>query len=52
LSVSGVEVFNKAGIAANDNTISIDATSLATGVYVVELTDEIGNKQLEKFVKE
>jgi hypothetical protein len=52
LAVSGVEVFSKAGIAANGNTISIDATSFVAGVYIVELTDEIGNKQLEKFVKE
>jgi hypothetical protein len=51
LSVAGVEVFSKQSVAANGNTIILDAGSLAGGVYVVELTDEFGNKQQEKFVK-
>ena len=52
ITVAGVEALNKAGIAANANTISIDASSLASGLYMIELTDAKGNKQLEKFVKQ
>ena len=51
ITVAGVEAFSKSGVAANGNTISLDASNLASGVYMLELTDENGNKQLEKFVK-
>gem|GEM_PF-162324 len=51
ITVAGVEAFSKTGIAANGNTITIDASNLASGVYMLELTDQLGNKQLEKFVK-
>lgn len=52
LTVAGVEVFSKTGIAANANTITLDASSLASGLYMIELADAKGNKQLEKFVKQ
>ena len=51
ITVAGVEAFSKTGIAANGNTITLNASNLAGGVYMVELTDELGNKQIEKFVK-
>jgi len=51
ITVAGVEAFSKTGIAANGNTITINASNLASGVYMLELTDQLGNKQLEKFVK-
>ena len=51
ITVAGVEVFNKTGVAAIGNTITIDVASLASGLYMVELTDGDGNKQVEKFVK-
>jgi len=52
LTVAGKEVMNRGGIAANGNTIKLDASNLASGVYMLELTDATGNKQLEKFVKD
>ena len=52
ITVAGVEVYSKTGIAANANTISIDASGLAGGLYFIELTDDNGNKQLDKFVKQ
>ena len=51
ITVAGVEAFNKTGVVANGKVISIDASKLASGVYLLELTDELGTKQLEKFVK-
>ena len=51
LTVAGVEVFSREGVAADGNSISLDASHLASGVYMIELTDENGSKQLGKFVK-
>ncbi len=33
------------------NTISIDISSLARGMYIVNVTDEIGNRQSKKIIK-
>ena len=52
LSVAGIEVFSKAEVAAIGNTITISASSLSGGVYMVELTDATGFKQLKSFVKQ
>ncbi len=52
LTATGKEAFSREGVTANGNTISLDASSLAAGVYIVELKDAIGNTQLQKFVKE
>ena len=52
LSVAGKEVMNKQVASTNLTKLSIPATSLASGVYMLELTDEHGNKQQQKFVKE
>jgi len=51
LTVTGVELFRREGVAANGNTISMDASHLASGIYMVELTDFIGNTQVGKFIK-
>ena len=51
ITIAGVEVVSKTGVSANGNTLALDASSLASGVYMLELTDENGNKQLAKFVK-
>ena len=51
LSVAGIEVFSKGEVTAEGNTITVPASSLAGGVYMVELTDAIGFKQLKTFVK-
>jgi len=51
LTVAGKEAMSRRGVAVNDNTITLNASNLAGGVYMLELTDENGNKQLEKFVK-
>lgn len=52
LTLSGLEVFSKTGIPANGATIAVPVSRLASGVYVVELIDGEGNKQLQKFVKD
>ena len=51
-SVAGKEVYSKAGTTVTDGKLSLDASNLASGVYVLELTDKQGNKHQEKFVKE
>ena len=51
-SVTGKEVYSKTGTAVTDGKLSLDASNLASGVYVLELTDKQGNKHQEKFVKE
>ena len=51
-SVAGKEVIGKSAVTVTDGKLSLDASSLAAGVYVVELTDKEGNKYQEKFVKE
>ena len=51
ITVAGVEAFSKTNVVTNGNSITIDASKLAGGVYLLELTDELGTKQLEKFVK-
>ena len=51
LTGAGVEVFNREGVVASSNSISLDANHLARGMYLIELTDETGYKQLGKFVK-
>jgi len=51
LTVAGKEVMSRGGVVANGNTLSLNASSLAAGVYMLELTDKLGNKQMEKFVK-
>jgi hypothetical protein len=52
LTAAGKEAFGREGVAANGNTISLDASGLAAGMYIVELKDATGNTQLQKFVKE
>ena len=51
-SVAGKEVIGKSAVTVTDGKLSLDASSLAAGVYVVELTDKEGNKYQEKFIKE
>ena len=52
MTLAGKEVFNKAESTTTNSVITIPASHLATGVYLLELTDTEGNKQLKKFVKE
>ena len=52
LTIAGIEVVNKGEVLVNNSTITIPASKLAAGVYLIELTDAQGNKQLKQFVKE
>ena len=52
LTITGIEVIGKSEVTANGTTISFPVSNLAGGVYTLELTDTLGNKQLKKFVKE
>ena len=51
LSVDGNEVLSKESVVPTGNTITMMANMLAGGVYIVELTDEKGNKARTKFIK-
>ena len=50
-TVTGNEVYNKSATATNGK-LTLDASNLTSGVYMLELTDNQGNKYKEKFVKE
>jgi hypothetical protein len=52
LSIAGKEVMNVGNIKATGSNITLGAINLASGVYILELTDVLGNKQQAKFVKE
>ena len=52
VTVAGKEVYGKAGVTVTDGKLSLDASNLASGVYLLELTDKQGNKHQEKFLKE
>ncbi len=52
LTITGIEVISKTDVSANGNTLSLPVNKLAAGVYSLELTDALGNKQMKKFVKE
>ena len=51
LTVAGKEVISSGSLISNNNKIFLNASNLSAGVYMLELTDAIGNKLLEKFVK-
>jgi len=50
-TVTGKEVYGKKA-TVTDGKLVLDASNFANGVYVVELTDNQGNKLQQKFVKE
>ena len=52
INLAGKQVMMKTGIVAANNIISLKANELASGVYMVELTNANGYKWQEKFVKE
>ena len=52
MTIAGIEVMNRGEVIVNNSTIKIPASNLAGGVYLLELIDAQGNKQLKKFVKE
>ena len=49
---AGKEAFSKVDVPLSGKFITLDARSLAAGVYMIELTDSKGNKLLDKFVKQ
>ena len=51
-TITGNEVVGKLPVSVTDGKCSLDASSLSSGVYIVELTDKLGNKLQQKFVKE
>ena len=51
VTASGVEVFNKAEVTVSNNAITINATQLASGVYIIEIMDKRCNQQIGKFIK-
>ena len=52
LSMAGIEVFSKAEVTSIGNTLTVAASSLAGGIYMVEIIDSTGCKQLKTFVKQ
>ena len=51
-TITGVEVFSKKGIVAFDNSITLDASILESGLYFIEIADEKGIIRKGKFMKE
>ncbi|MFP5041802.1 autotransporter-associated beta strand repeat-containing protein [Parasediminibacterium sp. JCM 36343] len=51
VTVAGIEVLRQA-VQTSGTAISINASKLASGVYMAELTNANGDKWMEKFVKE
>ncbi len=52
LSLAGKVVAEFASISSVNNKLGIPAAHLASGVYMLDLTDENGNSQVKKFIKE
>ncbi len=52
VTVAGKVVYEKEKVSVASTTLSIDVSSFAGGVYMSELTDEKGNKLIDKFIKE
>ncbi len=51
-TVQGKQVTNNSNKTTTTGSIHIDASTLSSGIYIVELTDEKGNVLKEKFVKQ
>ena len=51
-TVQGKQLTSKGNIATENGAMHIDASTLSSGMYIVELTDEKGNVLKEKFVKQ
>ena len=51
-NATGRMVYAKAGATVTNGNLSLDASNLSSGVYVLDLTDNKGNKYHEKFIKE
>ena len=51
-TATGKVAFAKADMLVSGKLITLDASSLAAGVYMIELTDSKGNKLMDKFVKQ
>lgn len=51
ITISGKEVYSKKAIVKNSNNIHLNTSNLASGLYLIVLTDENGNKQKGQFVK-
>jgi len=51
LSTLGKVVYSNVGTLVTKGKLTLDATSLASGLYFIELTDKNGSKQLGKFIK-
>ncbi len=49
--MAGIEVFSKAEVTSIGNTLTVSTSSLAGGVYMVEITDSTGCRHMKRFVK-
>ncbi len=52
LSEDGKVVFKKNGLTVSGNSMSINASALSTGSYILELRNANGDKFIQKFIKE
>ena len=52
LSLEGTQLIKKEGISGNGNTLSVNAGSLSSGIYIAKLTDANGNTVTQRFVKQ
>ncbi len=51
ITATGLEVINIAEVGVKNNTLTINAGNLASGVYIFEIMDKNGNQQIGKFIK-
>ena len=52
ITIAGTVAYSQSNALIDGNELTLDARNLASGVYMLELTDEKGNKLMDKFVKE
>ncbi len=51
-TIQGKQVTSKSSLTTSTGAFHLDASTLSSGIYVVELTDDKGNILKEKFVKQ
>ena len=51
ITITGKEVYARMGTAVTSGKFILDASSFASGIYMLELSDHKGNMQHQKFVK-
>ena len=52
ITSAGLVAYHKEEVLVDGEELTLDASNLGIGVYMLELTDEKGNKQTSKMIRE